>query len=79
MDSVGAGVAFAHFVLAGFDIVQSQVAYVSGGDGSGLVEIATDATRDAIRHGELLLTRAAFHVDGVRGTEPAASGMGMSV
>ena len=65
--SVGTGDRFATGVLAGFDVVQCQVAYVSGSD-ARLTEVASDATRDAIRSGELRLTKCAFEADNVQRT-----------
>ena len=65
--SLGIGDRFATGVLAGFDVVQCQVAYVSGND-ARLTEVASDATRDAIRSGELRVTGCAFQADDVQCT-----------
>ena len=65
--SLGTGDRFATGVLAGFDVVQCQVAYVSGND-ARLTEVASDATRDAIRSGGLRLTGCAFQADDVQCT-----------
>jgi hypothetical protein len=58
--------AFADFIIRNFDMAQLQVAYYY--DGSRLLHIVSDATRDAIRDGELRLSGCAFQVDDVRGT-----------
>ena len=47
-------------------MAQLQVAYYH--DGSRLLHVVSDATRDAIRDGELRLSGCAFQVDDVRGT-----------
>ena len=57
--TVGTGDRFAIGVLAGFDLVPCQVAYISGKD-ARLTEVANDATRAAIRGGELRLAGGAF-------------------
>ena len=58
--------AFADFIIRDFDMAQLQVAYYH--DGSRLLHVVSDATRDAIRDGELRLSGCAFQVDDVRGT-----------
>ena len=58
--------AFADFIIRDFDMAQLQVAYYY--DGSRLLHIVSDATRDAIRDGELRLSGCAFQVDDMRGT-----------
>ena len=65
--SCGAADHFAKGVLADFDIVPCQVAYVSG-VGARLIEVASDATLDAIHRGELRLTGSAFPAADVQGT-----------
>ena len=65
--SCGAADHFAKGVLADFDIVPCQVAYVSG-VGARLIEVASDATLDAIHRGELRLTGCAFPAADVQGT-----------
>ena len=65
--SVATGDRFAAAVLAGFDLVPCQVAYVGGKD-ARLTEVASDATRDAIRSGELRLTGCAFQPADMHGT-----------
>ena len=65
--SLGTDAHFAISVLAGFDLVPCQVAYVSG-QGAQLTAVASDATCDAIRSGELRLTGCAFLTSDVQGT-----------